>query len=348
MNDALTLRDVTKRYGEFTAVDCLSMRVQAGQIVGFLGPNGAGKTTTIRMIMSILYPDSGEISVLGQPRAIDVKDRVGYLPEERGLYRKMTVDHTLRYFAKLKGLHGRALRSRIGDCLESVGLQDWRYKRVEALSKGMSQKLQFIATVLHSPELVILDEPFAGLDPLNLELLKDLVVDLRQQGATVIFSTHQMEQAQRLCDRLILINRGRKLVEGTMEEIRSRFASRILLLEGKGDFAALANFDGVLDAHCTAGHARLEIAADADPERILRRALDLARLSRYEIQRPDLHEIFVKLVGDDAAPAGGPDTARADSSARRHPDDQREEGSGHEYQRSLSSGRDSSSLRSSE
>jgi ABC-2 type transport system ATP-binding protein len=301
LTDALTLRDVTKCYGDFTAVDRLSMRVQAGQIVGFLGPNGAGKTTTIRMIMSILYPDAGEIRVLGQPRAIDVKDRIGYLPEERGLYRKMTVDHTLRYFGKLKGLHGRGLRQRIGECLESVGLHEWRYKRVEALSKGMSQKLQFIATVLHAPELVILDEPFAGLDPLNLELLQDLVVDLRRQGGTVIFSTHQMEQAQRLCDRLVLINRGCKLVEGTMEEIRSRFASRILLLEGEGDFAALANFDGVLDAHFTAGYARLEITADADPQRVLRRALDLARVSRFEIQRPNLHEIFVKLVGDDAA-----------------------------------------------
>jgi ABC-2 type transport system ATP-binding protein len=313
LTDALILRDVTKRYGDFTAVDRLSFSVRAGQIVGFLGPNGAGKTTTIRMIMSILYPDAGEISVLGKPRALDVKDRIGYLPEERGLYRKMTVDRTLRYFGKLKGLHGRDLRRRIGECLESVDLHDWRYKRVEALSKGMSQKLQFVATILHSPELVILDEPFAGLDPLNLDLLEDLVVELRQQGTTVIFSTHQMEQAQRLCDRLILINRGRKLIEGTMEEIRSRFSSRILLLEGEGDFAALAHFDGVLDAHFTAGHARLEIAADVDPERILRRALDLARLSRFEIQRPDLHEIFVKLVGADVGP--GVDGPSEDTSA---------------------------------
>ncbi|MFQ5805196.1 MAG: ABC transporter ATP-binding protein [Phycisphaerae bacterium] len=299
MTEALILRDVTKRYGEFTAVDRLSLSVRAGQIVGFLGPNGAGKTTTIRMIMSILYPDAGKISVLGKPRAIDVKDRIGYLPEERGLYRKMTVDQTLRYFGKLKGLHGRDLRSRIGQGLESVDLQDWRYKRVEALSKGMSQKLQFIATILHSPELVILDEPFAGLDPLNLDLLKDLVVDLREQGTTVIFSTHQMEQAQRLCDRLILINRGHKLIDGTMEEIRSRFSSRILLLEGEGDFGSLARFDGVLDARFTAGHARLEIAADADPDAVLRRAIGLARLSRFEIQRLDLHEIFIKLVGED-------------------------------------------------
>lgn len=313
MSDALTLSDVTKRYGRFTAVDRLSFSVRPGQIVGFLGPNGAGKTTTIRMIMSILYPDAGEIRVLGRPRALDVKDRIGYLPEERGLYRKMTVDHTLRYFGRLKGLRGRALSSRIAECLERVGLSAWRYQRVEALSKGMSQKLQFVSTILHTPELVILDEPFAGLDPLNMELLRELVVELRRRGATVIFSTHQMEQAQRLCDRLILINRGRKLIEGTMDEIRARFSSRIVLLEGSGDFEPLAHFDGVLAAHFTAGHARLEIAPEADPDAILRQAVELARLSRFEIQRPDLHEIFVKLVAADGA--AGSATAGSDAGA---------------------------------
>jgi ABC-2 type transport system ATP-binding protein len=297
--NAIELDNIVKRYGDFTAVDRLSLDVEAGQIVGFLGPNGAGKTTTIRMIMSILYPDSGQISVLGHPRAIDVKDRIGYLPEERGLYRKMTIDQTLRYFGKLKGMRRRDLRRRIGECLDSVGLSAWRFKRAEALSKGMSQKLQFVATILHQPELVILDEPFSGLDPLNLDLLKDLVVDLRRQGTTVIFSTHQMEQAQRLCDRLVLINRGRKLVEGTMEEIRSQFSSRILLLEGKGDFAPLAALEGVLDSYFTSDHARLEISAESSPDVILRRAIDLARLSRFEVQRLDLHEIFIKLVGDD-------------------------------------------------
>jgi ABC-2 type transport system ATP-binding protein len=300
VTNAIELDNIVKRYGDFTAVDRLSLDVEAGQIVGFLGPNGAGKTTTIRMIMSILYPDTGRISVLGHPRAIDVKDRIGYLPEERGLYRKMTIDQTLRYFGRLKGMRRRDLRRRIGECLDSVGLSDWRYKRAEALSKGMSQKLQFVATILHQPELVILDEPFSGLDPLNLDLLKDLVVDLRRQGTTVVFSTHQMEQAQRLCDRLVLINRGRKLIEGTMDEIRSRFSSRILLMEGEGDFGFLASLPGVLDAYVTAGHARLEIATDADPSSILRRTVDRARLSRFEVQRLDLHEIFVKLVGDDA------------------------------------------------
>ena len=300
MSNAIELSDIVKRYGDFTAVDRLSLDVEAGRIVGFLGPNGAGKTTTIRMIMSIMYPDSGRISVLGHPRAIDVKDRIGYLPEERGLYRKMTLDQTLRYFGKLKGMRGSDLKNRIGECLASVGLLDWRHKKTEALSKGMGQKLQFITTILHRPELVILDEPFSGLDPLNMDLLKDLVVELRRQGTTVIFSTHQMEQAQRLCDRLVLINRGHILVEGTMEEIRSRFSSRVLQIEGEGDFSSLAQHAGVCDSLITAGQAQLEIDAETDPNLILRCALELGRLSHYEIQRLSLHEIFVKLVGDDA------------------------------------------------
>jgi len=301
MDDALVLEEVTKRYGVFTAVDGLSLRVPRRQVLGFLGPNGAGKTTTIRMILSILYPDAGRIEVLGAPQAIDVKDRIGYLPEERGLYRKMTVDHTLRYFGRLKGLRGADLGRRIGQMLERVGLNDWRHKPVEALSKGMQQKLQFVATILHRPELVILDEPFAGLDPLNLELLKDLMFELRDGGATVIFSTHQMEQAQRMCDRIVLINRGRKLIEGTMAEIRARFATRVVILEGEADFSDLARGDGILDAQVTAGHARLELAEHVEPTDVLRHALERGRIWRFEVQRPDLHEIFVKLVGQDAS-----------------------------------------------
>jgi ABC-2 type transport system ATP-binding protein len=296
---AIELENIVKAYGRFVAVDRLSLNVPAGRIIGFLGPNGAGKTTTIRMIMSILYPDSGSVRVLGRPRAIDIKDRIGYLPEERGLYRKLTVDQTLRYFGKLKGMRGGDLRRRIGECLESVGLADWRHKKAEALSKGMSQKLQFVTTILHRPELVILDEPFSGLDPINMDLLEDLVLDLRKNGATVIFSTHQMDQAQRLCDRLILINRGRKLIEGTMEEIRQRFSTRIVQIEGEGDYSALERFPGVLDSQATAGNARLEVAPDADTQALLRKAIETVRVSRYEVQRLNLHEIFIKLVGGD-------------------------------------------------
>jgi ABC-2 type transport system ATP-binding protein len=297
VSDALILEGITKRYGQFTAVDDFSLRVPTGTVLGFLGPNGAGKTTTIRMVMSILYPDSGQITVLGHPRAADVKDRIGYLPEERGLYRKMTVLETLRYFGRLKGLHGARLRAQAERSLEQVGLAAWARKRVEALSKGMSQKLQFVCAVLHEPELVILDEPFSGLDPLNVDMLETLIADLRQKGTTVIFSTHQMNQAERICDRIVLLNRARKVIEGTINEVRSQFATRVLIMDAEGDLDPVAQLPGIERARITLGHARLQLTDDADPNAILERALKHVRVLRFEIQRPDLQEIFVKLVG---------------------------------------------------
>lgn len=310
MSAALTLTNVTKRYGRFIAVDNVSLNVPTGRIFGVLGPNGAGKTTTIRMVMSILYADEGEIRVLGHPRALDVKDRIGYLPEERGLYRKMTVENTLRYFGGLKGMQGAALTQAIRSGLEKIELSDWRRKPVEALSKGMQQKLQFLVTVLHQPELVILDEPFSGLDPLNVDLLKGLILELRARGATVILCTHQMEQAQRMCDRLALYNRGRIVVEGTLDEIRARFAAAIVALEGEGDYSALRRAVGVRHAQISDGHARIELDERADPNSLLRLAADAGRVSRFEVQRPDLHEIFVRLIDADVA---------TDDNARRSP-----------------------------
>jgi len=301
---AIRLQNVRKAYAAHVAVDDLSLDVVEGRITGFLGPNGAGKTTTLRMIMSILYPDAGRVEVLGHPRAIDVKDRVGYLPEERGLYRRMTVNATLHYLGRLKGMRGGALRDRIRDLLQSVDLSFWADKRIEALSKGMSQKLQFIATILHDPELVILDEPFSGLDPLNTELLKDMMMQLRADGRTVIYSTHQMEQAQRLSDRLVLINRGRKLIDGTMEEIRSQFESRMIHLEGEGDFSALTRRAGVVASHMTDGRLEIEIAPGADAQDLLREALQLGRVLRFDVGRLGLHDIFVRLVNQDRASRG--------------------------------------------
>jgi ABC-2 type transport system ATP-binding protein len=300
------LDGVTKRFGRFTAVDDFSLRLPAGQVLGFLGPNGAGKTTTIRMIMSILHPDAGTISVLGHPQASEVKDRIGYLPEERGLYRKMTVQDTLSYFGRLKGLHGARLRQRIDENLQRIGLHDWRRKRVETLSKGMSQKLQFITAILHEPELVILDEPFSGLDPLNVDLLERLIADLRRSGSTVVFSTHQMNLAERLCDRIVLINRGRKLIEGTLNEVRGRFATRYVMLDGDGDLQPLLHLPGVTEVQVTDSHARLELRDGTDPNTVLRAALQTARILRFEIQRPDLQEIFVKLVGADGPATSSP------------------------------------------
>ncbi len=307
MENALVLTEITKSYGSFVAVNRLSLRVPAGIVLGFLGPNGAGKTTTIRMVMSILIPDSGSISILGHPRASEIKDRIGYLPEERGLYRKMTVETTLRYFGQLKGLSGADLDRRVTEGLERVGLMDWRRKTVDSLSKGMQQKVQFIATLLHDPQLVILDEPFSGLDPLNRELLEDLMIELRRAGKTIIFSTHQMEQAERLCDRIVLINRGRLLIEGSVAEVRSRFATRSLHIDGVGDFRTLASLPGVVSAEVGGDGARLELAEGVEAEAILRHALDHVRMTRFEVHRPSLQELFVKLVGQDSARAGADD-----------------------------------------
>jgi len=299
MSDALVMEGVTKRFGKFTAVDSLSLRVPSGRIVGFLGPNGAGKTTSIRMVMSILYPDAGRIEVLGHPAASEVKDRIGYLPEERGLYRKMTVENTLRYFGLLKGLRGADLARRISQGLERVGLAKWSKGRVEGLSKGMQQKLQFLTTVLHDPELVVLDEPFSGLDPINTEALKDLMFALRERGATVLFSTHQMESAERICDRIVLINRGRLLIEGSISDVRAQFAARIVTIEGEGDFEPLRRLPGVTAAELTAGRAQLELGDGLAPDTVLRKALDSVRVAHFEVHRPNLHQIFVKLVGSD-------------------------------------------------
>ena len=305
MTDALVLEGITKRFGNFTAVDDFSLRMPVGQVLGFLGPNGAGKTTTLRMVMSIIYPDAGRMTVLDHPTAAEVKDRIGYLPEERGLYRKMTVQETLRYFGRLKGLRGPELRRRVDEYLERIGLADWKRKRVETLSKGMSQKLQFIAAILHQPELVILDEPFSGLDPLNVDMLERLLGDLRRRGTTVVFSTHQMSQAERMCDRIVLINRARKVIEGTLHEVRARFATRFVVLDGEGDLEALRQLGGVANAQITSGHARLELADGIDPNVVLRAALEKMRIARFEVQRPDLQEIFVKLVsGDGKMPRG--------------------------------------------
>ncbi|MFH1745582.1 MAG: ATP-binding cassette domain-containing protein [Planctomycetota bacterium] len=299
VQDALVLSEITKSFGDFTAVDRFSLNVPTGQVLGFLGPNGAGKTTTLRMVMGITYPDSGSIQILGHPVATEIKDRVGYLPEERGMYRKLTAEATLRYFGKLKGLRGAALSRRITESLERVGLQDWGKRKVEALSKGMQQKLQFVCTLLHEPELVILDEPFSGLDPLNVDLLERLLADLRRGGATVIFSTHQMEQAERLCDRIVLINRGRKLIDGPLTEVRARFDTRMLVLEGEGDYSGLSNWDGVINSQVTAGRARLELAEGVAVEPMLHAAVNTLKLTRFELQRPSLQEIFVKLVEQD-------------------------------------------------
>jgi len=299
MAEPVIVDRVTKRFAGHTAVDSLSLSVSSGIIYGLLGPNGAGKTTTLRMIMDIYEPDGGEVRLFGQVGGGRANSaRIGYLPEERGLYPKMRVLDVLVFLAEAKGVARRTARTRALEWLNRLGLDDWRLRKVSDLSKGMQQKVQFISTVLHDPELVILDEPFSGLDPVNSQVLRDTVIDYRRQGKTVLFSTHIMEHAEKLCDRLCIIARGKKLIDGTQQI----FADRRLVAKFQ-DFGQ---------------QAELELAPGADAQEILKALVESgARLARFELASPSLHKIFVDLVGPEAATAAAiPGAERAREGAR--------------------------------
>jgi ABC-2 type transport system ATP-binding protein len=233
--DAILLEQVCKSFGEVRAVESLCVEVPVGSIYGFLGPNGAGKTTTLRMIMNIIRPDSGYIKIFGDGTSAYAKNRIGYMPEERGLYRKMTVGKVLTYFGAIKGLTAAELAQRVPQKLEQIGLAGWVDKKVEELSRGMHQKLQFAVTVINDPELVILDEPFSGLDPLNQDLFKNIILQMRNEGKTVIFSTHVMHEAEQLCDFILLINKGKQVIDGKLDSIRSRYKTGAVCTEVEGD-----------------------------------------------------------------------------------------------------------------
>jgi ABC-2 type transport system ATP-binding protein len=308
MSDAVVIRGLTKTFGSKVAVRNLDLVVPAGQVTGFIGPNGAGKTTTIRMIMSIIFPDKGELTVLGKRSAVESKDRIGYLPEERGLYRKMKVGAFLNFVGRLKGL-GPGLDASVRTWLDRVGLKDVYKKKCEELSKGMQQKVQFIAAVLHQPELIILDEPFSGLDPVNRRLLRELIDEQHKAGRTVIFSTHAMSEAEQLCDRLFMIHQGNKVLDLPMQAVWERFDPRVVLLEpiadaGEADGAALGTIAGVSGVERLDAPRRFELRLDdrADPQAVLARSLALVPARRVEIKRPSLDDVFISLVG---APKGG-------------------------------------------
>jgi ABC-2 type transport system ATP-binding protein len=296
MDTALVLDGVTKRFGDVLAVDDVSVEVPQGTIYGFLGPNGAGKTTTIRMVMSILYPDAGRIRVLGNGNPEAVKDRLGYLPEERGLYKKMRVSEILSYFGRLKGMPAGEARSRARRMLGGFGLGEWADKKNETLSKGMSQKVQILGTLIHDPELVILDEPFSGLDPVNVELVRNLILDVKRQGRTVIFSTHVMEQAEMICDGIFLINEGRKVLDGTLREVRQS-GEQAIVIDYDGDGAELWNLPGVTRVNDAGKTAELFLAEGADPQQLLRLMVDRLEIRRFDMREPSLHEVFVRAVG---------------------------------------------------
>ncbi|HZY90994.1 MAG TPA: ATP-binding cassette domain-containing protein [Gemmataceae bacterium] len=297
--DAVAIEDVTKTFQGHVAVDRLSLRVPAGCIYGFIGPNGSGKTTTLRMIMRILHPDRGTVRVLGDVSFRAASDRVAYLPEERGLYKQMKVRDVLRFYAELKGL--RHSGPAIEEWLERLGLEDWAGKRVEALSKGMAQKVQFIATVVARPELVLLDEPFSGLDPVNLEVLRDAVLQLRRDGTTVIFSTHDMAVAERLCDFVFMIYKGRKVLDGTLEAIQDKYGSDTLRVRLEGNGAALDGLPGVARVTDLGRWQELRLERDADPQAVLGRLMQRGRVRHFELARPTLHDVFVRIAGPEAA-----------------------------------------------
>jgi ABC-2 type transport system ATP-binding protein len=299
---AIRLIGVRKAYSGHVAVEDLSLDIPRGGAFGLLGPNGAGKTTTLRMVMNILRPDSGTIEILGARAGQETRDRVGYMPEERGLYPRMALEEQLLFFAALKGVARAEAARRLAPWLERMGLTAWRHRKINELSKGMQQKAQFIATVLHDPEVLILDEPFSGLDPVGVNLMRDVFVELRRLGKTLVLSSHQMETVERLCDSIALINRGRMVLEGTVQEVKSRHGKNTLVLAYDGDGSFLGSLPGVLKVSDFGRYVELRMADGADTQAILRAASERLRISRFEVVEPSLHDIFVERVtGSEAA-----------------------------------------------
>ena len=295
---SLRVSHVTKRFGEFTAVDDLSFDVRAGRVFGFLGPNGAGKTTTIRMIVGITVPDEGTVELFGERVSPQLQNRIGYLPEERGLYKKMKVVDQLKYFAALKGISGGEAEKRIGFWLERMGLSEWKRKKTTDLSKGMQQKIQFISTVLHDPDLLILDEPFSGLDPVNVEFMIDVLSEFRKQSKTVIFSTHLMETAERLCHDIILINKSRKVVGGSLREVKESYGTNLIAFRGTNADPVLADTTLIEKVVTHADEQELHLADGIDPQRVLKALIESgASVSKFELTEPSLNDIFIEKVG---------------------------------------------------
>lgn len=312
---ALELKNVDKYYGDFHAVKDVSLSIPTGSIYGFLGPNGAGKTTIIRMILELLRPTSGEVAVLGESSALKVRNRIGYLPEEKGLYKKMKAWSIIAYFATLKGMSRKAAKIRAFELLEKYGLKDFANAKTDALSKGMGQKVQVLASIAHDPDFVILDEPFSGLDPVNQEVMEDIIRDMASRQRTIIFSTHVMQHAERICDRILLMAKGSKVFDGTIAEAKQTLPRRVRL-ESSDSVDQLRELEGVLGVEAlnvqngakpgaeAAKRWELRIAEKADPQSILQECFTRGiRLRSFELSDPSLHEVFVHLVGPDAKEA---------------------------------------------
>ncbi|MGH9365285.1 MAG: ABC transporter ATP-binding protein [Thermoanaerobaculia bacterium] len=296
MTAAIELNKVSKSFGKFRAVDDLSFRVPNGVMFGLLGPNGAGKTTTLRMVMDITAPDSGQIHILGRPMDRAMQNRIGYLPEERGLYRKMKVVDHLLFLAAIKEVDRETAKKRIAGWLDKMELKPWLNKKVDELSKGMQQKVQFIATIIHDPEVLILDEPFSGLDPINTALMKEYFLDFRSQGKTIIFSTHVLEQAEKLCDEICLMAKARKILEGSMGELKRRFSENQVRLSVDASLGEVAALPGVASAQPVNGGFLLSLAPGTDQREFLKRAVETHRVNAFSQKEPELEEIYLRAV----------------------------------------------------
>lgn len=296
MNSIISVNGVTKRFGDVVAVRELSLDVAPGAIYGLLGPNGAGKTTTLRMILGIFLPDEGEISVFNGQGIEDAKSRIGYLPEERGLYRKMKVGDVLQFFSEIKGVDKTTSARRVDHWLDKVGLPDWKQKKVEELSRGMQQKVQFIATVIHEPDLLILDEPFSGMDPVNTAQMKDIVLEQKSAGKTVVFSTHIMEQAEKLCDEICLINKGTAVLEGSLTEIKRSYGTDSVHIQYSGDGSFIAQLPGVESVDDYGNYIELKLSRGADVSALLREICTKVAVTRFEVVEPSLNRIFIEKV----------------------------------------------------
>jgi len=310
MSHAVELEHITKSFGKFVAVDDLTLQIPPHTIYGFIGPNGSGKTTTLRMIMRIYLPDRGRVCVLGDESWHAANDRVGYLPEERGLYKQMKVKDVLRFYAELKGM--RDSKQAIVDWLERMNLTAWADKKVETLSKGMSQKVQFISTVIAKPDLVLLDEPFSGLDPVNAEVFRESILELKRTGTTVIFSTHDMAVAEKMCDFIFMIYKGKKVLDGTLDDIQNTYGDDTVRVRLDGN-VALEGLPGVGKVADFGRFQELRLERGADPQRILGELMRRGTVRLFEQTRPSLHDIFVRIAKpvdeSDAAPADGKNTS---------------------------------------
>jgi ABC-2 type transport system ATP-binding protein len=294
----LNISGASKRFENVIAVRDLTMSVPRGSIYGIIGPNGAGKTTTIRMLLNIFAPDSGTIEFQFLSPTHPETDRIGYLPEERGLYKRMTVADVLIFMAEIKSVSPSVSKPKIDHWLGRLDLAEWKNRKVQELSKGMQQKVQFISTILHEPELLILDELFSGLDPVNAELIKDIILELKSKGTTILFSTHVMEQAEKICDHLCMIDRGHKVLDGPLSEVKARFGSDTLVIEGDFSPQALASLPGVASVRSERHRHELTLTNGADHQSLIARALSLGRIDSIQRQQPSLHGIFLTMVGE--------------------------------------------------